>query len=68
MSEKTELQVRRAQARSELDHLNWRRIRVSNRCDELIKEIEELTIEIAAIEIINDLVKQRRKATYMELV
>ena len=67
MSEKTELQVRRAQARAELDHLNWRRIRVSNRCDALAKEVEDLTIELAAIEIIEDVVKARRKASYMEL-
>lgn len=61
-AERQRLQIRKAQLKSELDHLVWRRNRVVERCDALAGEIDAITVEMAAIEIIESLAKRERQS------
>ena len=67
MTEKMELRIRREELKRHLSLLNWRRNRAALRCDELMKEIDNLTCEIAAIEIIDDMVRKERKQVAKQL-
>lgn len=62
-----ELKIRREELKRNLGLLNWRRDRAAKRCDELMKEIDILTCEIAAIEIIDDMVRTERKQVAKQL-
>lgn len=66
-----EMQIRRAQVRSEFDHLMWRKRRLDERLDALAKSLDELTIEIAVAMIQRDAAKDLavpKKALKMEIV
>jgi hypothetical protein len=65
-----ELQIRRAQIRSEFDHLMWRKRRLDERLDALAKTMDDLGIEISVARIQQDAPKHFKtgKPLRMEIV
>lgn len=49
-----DLQIKRAQVRSEFDGLSWRYRRLGERLDRLAKEIQDLGIEITVTKLLRE--------------
>jgi predicted nucleic acid-binding Zn-ribbon protein len=62
-----EIQIRRAQVRSEIDHLMWRKRRLDERLDALAKSLDDLTIEISVARIQQDAPKHFSTGTPLRM-